>query len=144
MRVATHVIVIAVVMMAPMLAAFMLPPHVVDIVRAPVVASAVKAPAVFASKAAAAAAAPAVLMMGSADAGEDSDDLARQAGAAAVAADVEEQSRDAKKSDSARVRDAKGKALLVTLQEKPLGIVLANNPSGRGVFVADILSYGQK
>ena len=68
----------------------------------------------------------------------EAEDLARQAGAAAVAVDVQEQRDASKKSDAARAREAKGTSMVVTIKEKPLGVVLATNPTGRGVFVAEI------
>ena len=68
----------------------------------------------------------------------EAEDLARQAGAAAGAVDVQEQRDASKKSDAARARDAKGTSMVVTIKEKPLGVVLATNPTGRGVFVAEI------
>ena len=64
------------------------------------------------------------------------DELARAAGRSAVMADINEQKAEA---SSARKKDAGGRAFTVTLPTKPLGVVLATNPSGRGVFVSDIL-----
>ena len=55
-----------------------------------------------------------------------------------MAVDVQEQRDASKKSDAARAREAKGSSMVVTIKEKPLGVLLATNPTGRGVFVAEI------
>mmetsp|Transcript_32313 Transcript_32313/g.58956 ORF Transcript_32313/g.58956 Transcript_32313/m.58956 type:complete len:853 (-) Transcript_32313:15-2573(-) len=60
-------------------------------------------------------------------------DLARRAGEEAVKSAVESQ------SSTSRSKVAEGRPYLVKLDKKPLGLVLAANPSGRGVFISQVL-----